>query len=510
MTFSMTTDNSWESLGALAFEEEDLPENLSDDELEEYETLMRQEAAYQDFRSFIAYTMPKYQFNWHHEVMIKRLNELAHQKNQRILIWMPPRHGKSELVSRRYPAWFLGRNPDSSVIACSYSSTLSDLFNRDVQRIMEDERYHEIFPDVLIPDAPFSKKHPDNGKYKRTNGMFELIGNSGYLLSSGVGGTITGLGADLFIIDDPVKNEEEAMSLVKRESVFSWFNSTAYSRLEDDANFLICQTRWHKQDLSGKLIEEIEYGGEKWEVITLPAISGVERDVLDPRDTGEPLWEDKYDLARLETIKRQVGARVWSALYQQRPVIEGGNIVKEDWFRYYTTLPFDPKKWREAYTIISWDLSFKKTGKSFVVGVAIAKYKSSFYVIDMWRQKADIIDTQKGIKKMADDHPACRCVLIEDKANGPAILQLMKSQISYLIAVPAIASKDERLHSIAPIIEAGNLYLPANAPYTKDIVEEMCSFPNADNDDIVDAISQGLNRFMEMKGLRHLRAMTKW
>jgi len=484
-------------------------EPLTEDQLAEYERLLKLEGAYQNFRDFIEFTMPTYQFNWHHEIIIERLNRLMTEKNKRVMIWTAPRHGKSELVSRRFPAFYLGRNPDARVIGCSYNASLAATFNRDVQRIMEEQIYNDIFPDTLLPNAEFSKSHPDNNKYKRTTSMFEIVGRNGYLLSPGVGGTITGLGADLFIIDDPVKNEEEAMSETMRDSVFAWYNSTAYTRLEGGANILICQTRWHKGDLSGKLIEEMEYGGEKWEVINLPAIATEQKHELDIREKGQALWEGKYDLARLEVIKRQVGSRVWSSLYQQSPVIEGGNIVKEDWFRYYTKLPFDVTRWREAYLVQSWDLSFKATGKSYVVGVVIGRYKADYYLIDIYRKKADIVETMRAIKKMAEDYPACKCILIESKANGPAVIDLLKKQVSRIIPVEATASKDERLHAIAPIIEAGNFYLPANHILTKEIVNELTSFPSGDFDDICDAISQGLLRFMEMRGLRHLRAMTK-
>ncbi|MCJ7690325.1 MAG: phage terminase large subunit [Clostridiaceae bacterium] len=423
---------------------------------------------------------------------------------------MPPRHGKSELVSRRFPAFYLGRNPDARVIACSYNASLSAMFNRDVQRIMEGVEYYEIFPDTMIPNTQFSKVHPDNAKYKRTTSMIEIIDHAGHLLSPGVSGTITGLGADLLIIDDPVKNEEEANSETVREAIWGWWGSTAYTRLEEGANIVICQTRWHLEDLSGKLLTEMELGGEKWEVINLPAIATEVRDPLDTRQVGEALWPGKYDLDRLNIIQKQVGARTWSALYQQSPVIIGGNIIKEQWFQYYQTLPFDPTKWREAYLLASWDLGFKKTGKSFNAGIMLAKYQSSFYLLDIYHRKADIIELQVAIKSMAERWPACKITLVEDKANGSAILTLMKSKISNLVAIEPTASKDERLHSVAPIFEAGNFYLPANHPMTKVIVGELCAFPNGANDDIVDVISQALNRFMTMRGLRHLQAITKW
>jgi predicted phage terminase large subunit-like protein len=470
---------------------------------------MLEEAA-TDFRAFIKMTMPSYDFNWHHEVLIDRLNKLAHQKNQRLMVSMPPRHGKSELVSRRFPAFYLGLHPNNEIISCSYSSGLASLFNRDIQRIMESEIFTEVFPDTVLPGSKASKNIESANKFKRTANFFEIVNHYGSLLSAGVGGSITGLGADLLLIDDPVKNEEEAMSETYRENVFNWYNSTAYTRLEGGANIVVVQTRWHKGDLSGKLLSEMELGGDKWEVINFPAILRDNPTEHDIRQPGDALWPRKYPIDRLDIIKKQVGSRVWSSLYQQSPIVEGGNIIKEEWLKYYTKLPFDPNRWRGSYLVASWDLSFKETGKSYVVGVMIAKHESDYYLLDIYRKKADIVETQRAIKEMADTWPNCKIHLVEDKANGPAIIALMKQQVSGLVAVKADVSKDERLHSIAPIFEAGNFHIPANHPYTKYIIDELTSFPHSDNDDIVDAISQGLNRFSEMRGLRHLRAMTKW
>lgn len=484
---------------------------LTDDQYEEYERLMKLEAAAQNFGDFVQHTFPGYEFNWHHRVMIDRLTRLVHEKNKRIMIFMPPRHGKSELVSRRFPAFYLGVHRAARIISCSYSAGLATTFNRDVQRIMESSEYNDVFPDTLIPNTKFSRDHPDNNKYKRQTSFVEIIDSPGYLLSTGVGGSITGLGADLAVIDDPVKNEEEATSENMREALFGWYNSTLYTRLEGGANLIVCQTRWHKQDLSGKLVEEMELGGEKWEIISFPAIATLDcvKNDLDPRKPGEALWEGKYTKDRLEIIKKQVGARVWSSLFQQSPVIEGGNIIKQEWFQYYQRLPFDVHNYRIAYTVISWDLSFKKTGDSYVVGTVISKFNGQFYLVDMWRNKADLVETVAAVESMAKKYPACKTTLIENKANGPAVVSLLKKKIPHIIEVNPGASKDERLHSVAPIFEAGNVLLPMNAPFTKIIIDELISFPNSDSDDIVDSISQGLNRFMEMKGIRHLRAITK-
>jgi len=474
------------------------------------EHLLGLEESATDFRSFILATMPAYEFGWHHEYLISRLNKLVHQKNQRIMVSMPPRHGKSELVSRRFPCFYLGAHPNNKIITCSYSSGLASMFNRDVQRIMESELYTDIFPDTLMAGIKAVKDIPNAKKFKRTSNMFEIVNKYGYLLSAGVGGSITGLGADLLLIDDPVKNEEEAMSETYRENTINWYNSTAYTRLEGGANVVIVQTRWHRGDLSGKLLAEMATGGDQWEIINFPALLTGDPCDGDIRERGQALWSGKYPVDRLELIKKQVGSRVWSSLYQQSPTIEGGNIIKESWLRYYVALPFDPKKWRESYLVTSWDCSFKETGKSYVVGVVIAKYKADYYLLDIYRRKADVVDTKKAIKQLAETWPNCKTILVEAKANGPAILSLLKGEVTGMVAVEPEVSKDERLHSISPIFEAGNFHIPANHPLTATIVDELISFPNSDNDDIVDAISQGLNRFSEMRGLRHLKAMTRW
>ena len=483
---------------------------LSDKELEEYEKLLKLEGAYQNFKEFVALTKPDYDFNWHHDILINLLESLAHTQNRRVMVFMPPRFGKSELVSRRFPAWLLGRKPDTRIMGCSYSAGLATMFSRDVQRIIESKEYFDIFPDSIIPNSEQSKDHPANSKYKRTNTYFEMIDHKGYLLSVGVGGSITGLGCDLLVIDDPVKNEEEALSETYQEKIFGWYNSTAYTRLEKGANVIICQTRWHKQDLSGKLIDEMQFGGDKWEIITLPAIATEKRESYDIRKEGDPLWPNKFDKDRMDAIKKQVGGRVWSALYQQNPVIEGGNIIKEDWLQYYTTLPFDIHNWRESYIVQSWDLTFKDTGRSWVVGVTIAKKGANYYLLDMFRRKADFVQTKAAIKSMAEKYPNCKAILIEEKANGAAILAELKKEVSHMIPIQATVSKDERLHAVSPVFEAGNFHLPLNHPMNKDIIEELTSFPNGGSDDIVDAISQAILRFQEMKGLRHLINITKW
>ena len=481
------------------------------DPLTELEQLLRWEKAGSHFRHFVHFMMPEYQESWHHTMIIDRLERLMHEEDQRVMISLAPRHGKSELVSRMFPCYYLGKNPDKEVIACSYSSGLSTIFSRDVQRRMESEKYMDVFPDTIMGGTERAKAlEQHTARSRRTSDFFEIVGTKGKFMSAGVGGAITGRGGNLLLLDDPVKNAEEADSEVYRDKIYSWYNSTFYTRAEKGANILLIMTRWHRDDLAGRLLKEMANGGDQWEVIELPAINVNGPNSYDPRQVGEALWPDKYPLKRLEVIKRQLGARDWSSLYQSNPIIEGGNIIKEDWIQYYTQLDFDVHKWRECQLIISWDASFKETGKSYVVGSCIARHKDKFYLVDFYRKKAGMSETMKAIQAMSRKYPTCRSVLIEDKANGTGIIDLMNKSGSRVTAVTPELSKDERLHAISPIFEAGDFYLPANHPEVNNIIEELISFPQSENDDIVDSISQGLSKFMTLSGIHRLRAATRW
>ncbi len=485
---------------------------MSETKLDELEHLMKLEEAAKSFKTFIEVTKPDYQFNWHHQYMIDRFQQLPKQKRQRIIIAMPPRCGKSELVSRRLPAWYLGQDPNCRIITASYSQQLASLFNRDVQRIMEDPLYADIFPDTVMGGTAAAKPLEEGmgfNKAKRTAHMFEVVDKSGYLISIGRGGSITGFGGDLIIADDLIKNAEEARSETVLDGLWDWYGNTLYSRLEGGANLIICATRWSKRDLTGRLIEDMElFGGEKWEVIEFPALKIGDPSEIDSREDGESIWPEKYSVEDFDIIKRR-NAKDWSSLYQQRPTIIGGSIIKDDWLQYYASLPFDPNKWRACRMMSSWDLNTKKDGGSYCVGVTIAKHSNNFYLIDIYRGKPSFMEAADEIERMALKYPNAT-VLVEGKANGSAILSYLKKKIPRMVEVNPEKDKVERLHACSPIFEAKEFYLPINHPSTKLITAELTEFPESENDDIVDSITQLLNHFSEMRGLSHLRATTKW
>jgi predicted phage terminase large subunit-like protein len=441
---------------------------------------------------FTQYTFAKYQVNWHHAVICQYLEQLRKGEIKRLLIFTPPRHGKSELVSRRFPAYSFGRNPNEQIISASYSDDLASRMNRDTQRIIDSKEYRELFPLTNLYGK--NVRSVGDGSYLRNSDIFEIVGHKGVYRSAGIRTGITGMGFTLGLIDDPFKDRKEADSKTIRQSVWDWFTSVFMTRAEKDARVCITQTRWHKDDLSGRILEMIQKGSqEPWTVLNLPAI--IEDDdlnQLDPMDTrelGEALWPGKYDLDRLAEIKQTIGSRDWAALYQQRPTVEGGNIIQRAWWQYYESPPA-----RFDEVIQSWDLTFKKTDAAdYVVGQVWGRKGADKYLLDQVRAQMGFVDTVRAIHAMARKWPQAHRKLIEDKANGSAVIDAIKKEVMGVIPVQPEGGKESRAHAVSPQIEAGNVHLPKWAPWVQDYVEEWANFPNGKNDDMVDSTTQALN-----------------
>lgn len=439
---------------------------------------------------FAVYTRNHYRPNWHHRRLCEALDLFTQRKLRRLMVFMPPRHGKSELVSRCLPAFLLGRDPDASIIATSYSSSLASRMNRDVQRIMDADPYRRVFPESELSDKNVVSGAP--GTWLRNATMFEVVGRRGSYRCAGVGGGITGMGADFGLIDDPIKNQEEAYSINFRDRLWDWYISTFYTRLESEEScILLTLTRWHEDDLAGRLLKQMaeDGGADQWHVVSFPAVRETMVDSRDPRDVGDALWPQRFPLEILEKNKAN-GTYFWNALFQQRPAPIEGSIVQRDWIKHYRHLPDNAKEW-----IMSWDLTFKETRSgSFVCGQVWCRTRAEYFLIDQVRERLDFPSTIDAIRKMADKYPQCRAILIEDKANGPAVIAALRREISGIIPVQAKDSKEARLHSVTPLLEAGNVYFP-DERWVDDLVEELVAFPNGAHDDQVDALSQALNRY---------------
>jgi predicted phage terminase large subunit-like protein len=447
--------------------------------------------AQQRLINFIKWTKPDYEVAWHHRVICREVERFLHSDEVLLVLGMPPRHGKSEIVSRRLPAYLFGQNPNLKIISASYAADLASRMNRDVQRILMDPLYSQVFPDTKIGEK--NSRTDSKMSYLRNSDIFEIVDATGTYRSAGVGGGITGMGADILLIDDPVKNWEEAKSENDREKKWDWYASTAFTRLEKNGKVIIIMTRWHEDDLAGRAIENARANNMKYSVINFEAIKESMENPLDTRELGEALWPTKYATKQLEDIKKTLGAQVWSALYQQRPTSLEGGIIKRSWLKFYRT---PPARWDEQ--IQSWDLTFKGTpGSDYVVGSLWGRVGADKYLLDLVRARLDFPETIQAFKTFSAKHPKAFAKLVEAKANGPALIDSLKGKIPGIIPFEVKGSKEERLSMVAPDFEAGNIWLPDPelAPWVHDFIHELVSFPTAAHDDQVDVTSQALLRF---------------
>ena len=432
--------------------------------------------------AYAAYQWPGYKAAKHHRLIARHLEAVERGEIKRLMISMPPRHGKSMLASEFFPAWYLGRNPSHYVIAATYAQELADDFGRKVRDQIAEESFQAVFPGCQLKgDSKSSKRF--HVTQDQPDDAFST-GLDGAYFAAGIGGPLTGRGAHLLLIDDPVKNREEAESPTIRQRNKDWYTSTAYTRLMPDGKIVIIQTRWHDDDLTGWQLREHSHEG--WTVLSLPAIAETDEDVLG-RKQGEQLW-DQYPLEALERIKRSVGSRDWSALYQQRPAPAEGGIFKSHWFARYT-------KPQDVYDLIvqSWDTASKAgqlNDPSCCTTWGIRK--DGFDLLQVIVRRLEYPDLKALVVKQAADWQP-NAILVEDKSSGQALLQDLRRETQLpLIAINPEKDKITRASAESATVEAGKVALPTQAPWLTDYEMEMLTFPNAPHDDQVDSTSQFL------------------
>lgn len=438
---------------------------------------LRRRAARAGFAPFVLFTTPNYKMGWVHreicETLEKFLQDVRDGKSPRLMISMPPRSGKSELVSRKFPAYAFGVDPDLQIIATSYGADMAQRFNRDVQRVIDNDLYKAAFPDTSLNAG---KSNNSKGAYIRTSDLFEIVGHTGSYRSCGVGGGITGMGADILIIDDPVKDRKSANSATVRQSIYEWYTSTAYTRLSPGGGVIVMCTRWHVDDLLGMLLKEEQNGGDKWHVINYPAIA--EHD--EPhRRAGEALHPERYPLDSLLKIKGAVGSADWASLYQGRPTVLGGNIIKSGWFKRYKQLP------ELKYRLVDADTALKtKEANDFsVFGCGGLGKEGNLYITDWRRGKWEAPDLKRNaidfwIKQLAMKNGVCRDFCVEDKASGTGLIQEIKRGTPPIPirGIERDTDKLTRLQDVLGYIEAGRVYIPENAPWVSDFIAECEAF----------------------------------
>ena len=469
--------------------------SITDDERAELVHLdneMRKIHARESLLEFTTYTFPDFRVSWHHRAMYKVFDRFAEGQLTRLIVTAPPRHGKSEAISRRLPAYLLGRDPDTRIIAASYGADLASAMNRDVQRIITSDEYRELFPDTRLSEKNI--KTLSEGTWLRNSEVFEVVGRQGIYKCAGIGGPLSGRGGSILLCDDYLKDWKEAASKTIRDSQWDWYRSVFRTRAEKDARIAIAVTRWHEDDIVGRLLDlaKSDPKADQWTVINLPAIKEEPPDEFDPREPGEALWPSEFSLQELEKIKTSVGSRIFVSLYQQRPSPQEGTIIKREWWKFYTARPDDLTGW-----CISCDLTFKDSEKGdWCVMQVWGTLGARRYLVDQVRARMAFTEQVAALRLLAFRWPKCQAKYVEDAANGAALISLLRDKVQGLIAVRPVGSKQARLEAVAPQIEAGNVHLPdpSIAPWIGDLIEEVAAFPNGAHDDMVDSLSQALHR----------------
>ena len=440
--------------------------------------LLEPEASPEDYAfsrllAFVKYQYQDYIIGKHHAYIAKCLESVETGDLDRLIITTPPRHGKTMLASEYFSSWFLGRNPKKQVIFSTYSQERAGDVGRKVRNQLQDPGFKRIFPGCNI-----SKDSQSISNVGTQQG--------GNFFAVGLGSAITGRGAHILLIDDPIKGQDEANSNLFRTKMKDWYRSTAYTRLMPGASaIVIIQTRWDCDDLVGWLTKD--HADEGWVVINFPALAVKDNDALD-RMAHEALWPKMFSKKRLERIRNAVGTRTWNALYQGNPVGQEGSIVKYEWLKKYEKKPEEFKR-----IVQSWDTSFKASQLNDPsVCITFGETKDSYYVLDVFRDRLEYPDLKRmAVQLYKKWEPST--VICEDRASGQSLIQDLKRNTRMpIIPIKAENDKVTRLSSVTGVMEAGKFLLPEDAPWLLDYETELTSIPFSRHDDMADATSQYL------------------
>ena len=444
-----------------------------------------QNKAKDDFLSFVKCVWPEFIEGAHHRHIAKKFNDLATGKITRLIVNMPPRHTKSEFASYLLPAWMVGRNPKLKIIQATHTGELAIRFGRKAKTLIDSEEYAKIFETSLREDSQAA------GRWETAQG--------GEYFAAGVGGAITGRGADLLIIDDP-HSEQDALSPTAMENAYEWYTSGPRQRLQPGGKIILVMTRWSKKDLTGILLKnQKEIKGDQWEVVEFPAI-------LDHGDKPEAVWPEYWKLDELEKVKATLPVGKWNAQWMQRPTSEEGAIIKREWWRLWD---YDEPP-NLHYVIQSYDTAYLK--KETADFSAITTW-GVFYPDEDSPANLILVDAIKGryefpeLRRIALDQYKYwnpESVIIEAKAAGlPLTYELRQMDIPVQNFTPRRGNdKHVRVNTCAPLFESGMIWAP-DQKFAEEVIEECAAFPHGDHDDLVDSMTQAVMRFRQGGFLRH-------
>ena len=438
----------------------------------------KQEKGQNDFLSFVKMVWPEFIQGHHHKVYAEKLDRVARGELKRLIVNMPPRHTKSEFASHLFPAYFMGRNPKAKLIQTTHTGELSIRFGRKTKNLLESPEYAEIFPGVHL--AADSKAA---GRWESNHG--------GEYFAAGVGGAITGRGADLLIIDDP-HSEQDALSPTILDSHYEWYTSGPRQRLQPGGAIVLVMTRWSVKDLTSRLLQAQakEPMADQWEIVEFPAVIN-----------DKPMWGNFWNMQDLDKVKASIPVSKWNAQWMQNPIAEEGALIKREWWKKW-----EPEKVPELqYIIQSYDTAFSK--KETADYSAITTW-GIFKPNDDTPQNIILLDAKRGrwnfpeLKEMAKKEYKYwepEVVLIEAKASGlPLTHELQKAGIPVINFTPSKGNdKHSRVNSVAPLFEAGTVWVPSDRRWAEEVIEECAAFPFGDHDDYVDSMTQALMRYRQ-------------
>jgi len=457
-------------------------------EVDEYRKALDRETAQASFMAYIKMMWPGFVGGRHHAIMAKKFEDIANGKLKRLIINMPPRHTKSEFASYLLPSWFLGRYPGKKIIQCSNTADLAVGFGRKVRNLVDSEQYATVFPDVsLRQDSKAAGRWATN-----QNGEYFAIG---------VGGTVTGKGADLLIIDDPHSEQEAALASGDPgvfDRVYEWYTSGPRQRLQPGGAIVVVMTRWAERDLTGRVMKDaaMRDSSDEWEVIEFPAIL----------PSGNPLWPEFWSFKELSALREELPPMKWNAQYQQAPTGEEGALIKRDWWKMWTK--DDPP--RCEFIIQSWDTAFTKNTRSDysacttwgVFHMNEDENDINIILLDSFQKRMEFPELkEKALSHYREWEPDA-CIIEAKAAGAPLIFELRAMGIMVQDFTPVRGNdKFVRLNSVTDLFSSGKVWAPETR-WASEVIEQMASFPNGDHDDLVDSSTQALIRFRQGGFLR--------
>ena len=441
----------------------------------------KESAIRNDFMSFVKYVWPDFIEGSHHKIMAEKFNKVARGELKRVIINMAPRHTKSEFSSYLLPSWMIGKNPKLKIIQATHTTELAVRFGRKAKHLIDSEEYQKIYPTKLREDSKAA------GRWETNEG--------GEYFAAGVGGSITGRGADLLIIDDP-HSEQDALNVNALDRTWEWYTSGPRQRLQPGGIIVVVMTRWNMKDLTGRLINaQKETKADQWEVIEFPAIL----------PNNKPVWPEYWKLEELESVKASLSIGKWNAQYQQNPTAEEGSIIKREWWNLWE------KDLPPLYHVIqSYDTAFlkKETADYSAIttwGVFYPTEDSgpNLILLDVVKDRFEFPELRRvALEQYQYWKP--ESVIVEGKASGmPLTFELRKQGIPVINYTPSRGNdKHARVNAVAPLFESGQIWA-TDDKFTEEVIEECAAFPYGDHDDLVDSMTQAVMRFRQGGFIEH-------